>query len=157
MQPATAQITNPTNMAKDQFGCLFFFFLSFLDADIMIQDLFTAPVPWNRLRLYKMLLYDPNNPFLTMHERILLFCSSFASLPLLLCLFFLCYAWARFKQEQDNVGEWCARMAPHCTALQYMMLMRLFSGISLLTYQRGRHSGSVCPARLGEKQEATSN
>lgn len=29
MQPATAQITNPTNMAKDQFGCLFFFFFHF--------------------------------------------------------------------------------------------------------------------------------
>lgn len=37
------------------------------------------------------------------------------------------------------------------TALQYMMLMRLFPGISLLTYQRGRHSGGVGPARNRRK------
>lgn len=68
----------------------------------MIQDLFTAPVLWNRLGLHEMPLHDPNNPFLTKHERILLFFfrSSFASLPRLLSFFFhfpflsfiLCYA-----------------------------------------------------------------
>lgn len=51
----------------------------------MIQDLFTAPVLWNRLGLHEMPLYDPNNPFLTKHERILLF---FFVLPLLHCLAF---------------------------------------------------------------------
>lgn len=73
MQPATAQITNPTW----QNTSFFFFFDSFLDADSMIQDLFTAPVLWNRLGLHEMPLHDPNNPFLTKHERILLFFFSF--------------------------------------------------------------------------------
>lgn len=81
MQPATAQITNPTW----QNTSFFFFFDSFLDADSMIQDLFTAPVLWNRLGLHEMPLHDPNNPFLTKHERILLF---FFVLLLLHCLAF---------------------------------------------------------------------
>lgn len=80
MLPAAAQIANPTNMAKHQLFFFNIFFDSFLDADCMIQDLFTAPVLWNRLGLHEMLLYDPNKPFLTKHERILLF------------LFFLCFA-----------------------------------------------------------------
>lgn len=112
--PHAAQITNPTNMAKHQ--CFFVPPLSFLDADTVIRDLFTAPVLWNRLRLNKMLLYDPNNPFLQSMKR---YC--FFVLPLLRCLslffffIFLCYAWTAFKQEQDNVGEWSTRMAPHCS------------------------------------------
>lgn len=117
--PACHSTNNKSNKHRQRPVCFFIF--SFLDADTMSLDLFTAPVLWNRLSLYEMPLYDPNNQFRQSMKGYCFFCSSFALLPLLLWrvygvfFFFLCYASTVFKQEHDNVGEWCARMALHCS------------------------------------------
>lgn len=72
------------------------------------------------------------------------FCSSFASVPLFFLLLCLDCFQTRTRQRGGVVRE-------DGTALQYMMLMRLFCGISLPTYQRGQHSGSFCPAKNRSK------
>lgn len=152
IQPATAQITNPTNMAKDQW--FIFFPLHFWMQTLWFRIYSLHQSCGTHSGCMKCYCMIQTTHFWQNIKAYCFFCSTFASLPLLLCIFFLCHAWTAFKQEQDNVGEWCAKDG---TALQYMMLMRLFSGISLLTYQRGRHSGNGCTARIGEKQEATSH
>lgn len=150
---ATAQITNSTNMAKDQWVSFFFsfFFLHFwmqilwfriIDCTSSVEQTQAVrnatvrskqPISdkaWKDIAFFLFFLCFTASPFV------------FSPLP--------CYAWTAFKQEQDNVGEWCARMALHCStwgSWDYSLEL-VYSPI-----KGGRHSGGVSSAERERERE----
>lgn len=114
-----------------------------------MQTLWFRIIHRSSLVLYTKLPYDPNNPFLTKHERILPLRSSVASLPLF-CFFVFLFVMPELHSGTRQHGEVVRK---NCTAL-HCSAWCSWHYSPAVKKKKSDTVDVLCPERVGDKEKA---
>lgn len=110
--PACHSTNNKSNKHRQRPVCFFFFHFRMQTLWVWIYTLHQSCGTNSVCMKCYCMIPTTNSDRASKDIAFLFFCSTAS--PFMVFLF-LCYASTVFKQEHDNVGEWCARMALHCS------------------------------------------